>query len=212
MRSASIPRRVRSGSIPWLTMLATSLASSRVSTCSDSSTTRHPTRLPSLAAITRLTPMLAFPDEPLRVIVHRMAETGLTRFVVDRASSTLIGVVALDDLLKARPQNLDSERRRERRSASRMWLACACDRRCPDRGAGTGSAHFSGLISPSEPGPAACGPEHEITASSASSDNRYPNASWSCTDREETDCGESCWSLGVGAGSGIRSEMKTSDS
>ena len=69
----------------------------------------------SLAAITRLTPMLAFPDEPLRVIVHRMAETGLTRFpVVDRASTTLIGVVALDDLLKARAQNLDSERRRER--------------------------------------------------------------------------------------------------
>ena len=59
--------------------------------------------------------MLAFPDEPLRVIVHRMAETGLTRFpVVDRTSTKLIGVVALDDLLKARAQNLDSERRRER--------------------------------------------------------------------------------------------------
>ena len=59
--------------------------------------------------------MLAFPDEPLRVIVHRMAETGLTRFpVVDRTSIKLIGVVALDDLLKARAQNLDSERRRER--------------------------------------------------------------------------------------------------
>ena len=69
----------------------------------------------ALASITRLTPMLAFPDEPLRVIVHRMAETGLTRFpVVDRTSTKLIGVVALDDLLKARAQNLDSERRRER--------------------------------------------------------------------------------------------------
>ena len=34
--------------------------------------------------------MVAYPDEPLRVIVHRMAETGLTRFpVVDRGSTTL---------------------------------------------------------------------------------------------------------------------------
>ena len=75
----------------------------------------RPDTAASLAAITRLTPMLAFPDEPLRVIVHRMAETGLTRFpVVDRTSTKLIGIVALDDLLKARAQNLDAERRRER--------------------------------------------------------------------------------------------------
>jgi chloride channel protein, CIC family len=58
----------------------------------------------------------AFPDEPLRVVVYRMAETGLTRLpVVQRNdSSKLVGMISLDDLLKARVRNLDAERRRER--------------------------------------------------------------------------------------------------
>jgi CBS domain-containing protein len=69
-----------------------------------------------LASIVRTTPVVAFPDEPLRVIVHRMAETALTRFpVVERGpSGRLLGMVALDDLLKARALNLDAEQRRER--------------------------------------------------------------------------------------------------
>jgi chloride channel protein, CIC family len=59
---------------------------------------------------------VAYPDEPLRVVVYRMAETGLTRFpVVERdGSKTLVGMVSLDDLLKARTSTLDAERRRER--------------------------------------------------------------------------------------------------
>jgi H+/Cl- antiporter ClcA/predicted transcriptional regulator len=59
---------------------------------------------------------VAYPDEPLRVVVYRMAETGLTRFpVVERdGSKTLVGMVSLDDLLKARTNTLDAERRRER--------------------------------------------------------------------------------------------------
>jgi len=69
----------------------------------------------SLASVVRGKPLVANPDEPLRVIVHRMAETGITRFpVVERASQKLVGIVSLTDLLKARTLNLDAEQRRER--------------------------------------------------------------------------------------------------
>jgi len=82
----------------------------------------------SLAQITRTTPTTAYPDEPLRLIVHRMAETGLTRFpVVERGSSRLLGLVALDDLLKARARNLDSERRRERMLRIAEWRLQSAD-------------------------------------------------------------------------------------
>ena len=55
-------------------------------------------------------------DEPLRMVVQRMAETGVTRFpVVTRgAAKKLLGVIALNDLLQARVRNLEAERRRER--------------------------------------------------------------------------------------------------
>ena len=44
-----------------------------------------------------------------------MAETGLTHFpVVDHGSRRLVGMISLEDLLKARALNLESERRRER--------------------------------------------------------------------------------------------------
>ncbi|MGE5361320.1 MAG: chloride channel protein [Bacteroidales bacterium] len=61
-------------------------------------------------------PVVAHPDEPLRVVVFRMAETGLTRFpVVARDQGrTLLGMVALHDLLTARVKLLEAERRRER--------------------------------------------------------------------------------------------------
>jgi CIC family chloride channel protein len=69
-----------------------------------------------LGAIVRTNPVVAHPDEPLRAIVYRMAETGLTRFpVVERGPDRrLLGMIALDDLLKARALNLDADRRRER--------------------------------------------------------------------------------------------------
>jgi len=68
------------------------------------------------AELIRRDPKVAYPDEPLRVVVYRMAETGLTRFpVVERdGSRKLVGMVSLDDLLKARAHTLDAERRRER--------------------------------------------------------------------------------------------------
>ncbi len=61
-------------------------------------------------------PVVAYEDEPLRVVVYRMAETGLTRFpVVAREDSRkLVGMISLYDLLHARTRTLEEERRRER--------------------------------------------------------------------------------------------------
>jgi chloride channel protein, CIC family len=56
----------------------------------------------------------AFPDEPLRIVVHRMAEKGITRLpVIERDSRKLLGLLSLDDLLKARSRHLEEERHRE---------------------------------------------------------------------------------------------------
>jgi H+/Cl- antiporter ClcA len=67
-------------------------------------------------ALMKTKPVVAYPDEPLRAVVYRMAETSLTRLpVVERSDPhTLTGMVALEDLLKARTRALDEERRRER--------------------------------------------------------------------------------------------------
>jgi CBS domain-containing protein len=59
--------------------------------------------------------VVACPDEPLRAVVLRMAETGLTQFpVVDRETGKLAGMVSLRDLLVARVRSLNHERHRER--------------------------------------------------------------------------------------------------
>ncbi|MDP8999185.1 MAG: chloride channel protein [Myxococcota bacterium] len=60
--------------------------------------------------------IIAYADEPLRIVVNRMAETGRTDLpVVDRASPrTLLGRITLRDMLKARVRHLEEERRRER--------------------------------------------------------------------------------------------------
>ncbi|HEX5031115.1 MAG TPA: chloride channel protein [Candidatus Eisenbacteria bacterium] len=69
-----------------------------------------------LEGILRADPVVAYPDEPLRVTVHRMATTGLTRFpVVERGPGRrLVGMVSLEDLLRARVYHLEAEHRRER--------------------------------------------------------------------------------------------------
>jgi CBS-domain-containing membrane protein len=60
-------------------------------------------------------PVVAHADEPLRAVVVRMAETGLTRMpVVDRESGELAGMVSLADLLRGRLRSLTEERERER--------------------------------------------------------------------------------------------------
>jgi chloride channel protein, CIC family len=77
---------------------------------------------------------VAYPDEPLRVVVYRMAETGLTRFpVVERnGSKKLVGIISLDDLLKARTQVLEAERQRERILPIRLTFALGRKRRAEE--------------------------------------------------------------------------------
>ena len=73
-------------------------------------------QLHTLAHIVRAHPVVAYPDEPLRVVVYRMAETGLTRLpVVSRAAlHQPVGMITLTDLLQARTRILEAEQRRER--------------------------------------------------------------------------------------------------
>jgi chloride channel protein, CIC family len=61
-------------------------------------------------------PVIAYPDEPLRAVVYRMAETGYTRLpVVERGDPRkLVGMISLNDLLKARVRSLEEDRLRER--------------------------------------------------------------------------------------------------
>jgi CBS domain-containing protein len=70
----------------------------------------------SLAEVMNTDPVVAYSDEPLRVVVYRMAETGLTRFpVVTREDpQKLAGMVSLYDLLQARTRTMEHERHRER--------------------------------------------------------------------------------------------------
>jgi chloride channel protein, CIC family len=80
-------------------------------------------RNPELHSIVKPDPVVAYPDEPLRLVVYRMAETGLTRFpVVERRSRALVGMIALTDLLKARALTLDAEHRRERVLGARIAM------------------------------------------------------------------------------------------
>ena len=77
-----------------------------------------------LSTLTYAHPVVAYPDEPLRVVVYRMAELGFTRFpVVERENlQKLLGIVSLSDLLKARTRNLEEERQRERVLHMRLLL------------------------------------------------------------------------------------------
>ncbi len=70
----------------------------------------------ALGLLARPAPVVAYTDEPLRLVVYRMAETGFTRMpVIDRNSGgKLAGLISLDDLLRARTRNLTEERQRER--------------------------------------------------------------------------------------------------
>ncbi len=64
----------------------------------------------------------AYADEPLRIVVNRMADKGCTRMpVLDRTTRKFLGLVALSDLLKARTRHLEEERRRERTLALRWF-------------------------------------------------------------------------------------------
>ena len=76
-----------------------------------------------LADVAHEDPVVAYGDEPLRVLAFRMAETGVTRLpVVERRDRTLIGMVGLSDLLTARARILEAEQRRERVLGSGLSL------------------------------------------------------------------------------------------
>jgi CIC family chloride channel protein len=76
-----------------------------------------------LQELVRTHTIVANPDESLRVVVYRMAEKGFTRMpVVDRTSGKFLGLISLDDLLKARGRHLEEERRRERPLRLRFLL------------------------------------------------------------------------------------------
>jgi H+/Cl- antiporter ClcA/CBS domain-containing protein len=70
----------------------------------------------TVAAIAITTPIVAYPDEPLRVVAERMAERRITSLpVVERGNDRqLVGVVSLGDLLKGRARSVEHERVRER--------------------------------------------------------------------------------------------------
>jgi CIC family chloride channel protein len=69
----------------------------------------------SLHELVRKNASAVYSDEPLRVVVYLMAEHGLTRMpVIERATKKFLGLISLDDLLKARSRHLEEERRRER--------------------------------------------------------------------------------------------------
>jgi CIC family chloride channel protein len=76
-----------------------------------------------LGELVRQDTVAAFPDEPLRVVVYRMAEKGITRMpVVERSTRKLLGLISLNDLLKARTRHLEEERRREQVLNLRFFL------------------------------------------------------------------------------------------
>ncbi len=77
-----------------------------------------------IGQLARANPVEAFADEPLRVVVYRMAEKGVTRMPVieNDGSRRLLGMVTLDDLLQARIRNLEDERRRTRVLPLTAWL------------------------------------------------------------------------------------------
>jgi H+/Cl- antiporter ClcA/CBS domain-containing protein len=67
-----------------------------------------------LQELVRTDTVEAFPNETLRSAVYRMAEKGVTRMpVVQRETQKLVGMISLDDLLKARTRHLEDEKRRE---------------------------------------------------------------------------------------------------
>jgi CIC family chloride channel protein len=69
-----------------------------------------------LADILVKAPVVTYPDEPLRIVVNRMAATGLTRFPVVKQNGgpELMGLISLQDLMKARELLVADEHHRER--------------------------------------------------------------------------------------------------
>jgi CBS domain-containing protein len=75
----------------------------------DESQSRRP-----ISELARPQSVNAYSNEPLRIVVNRMAENGITRLpVIDGETQKLVGLVTLEDLLKARTRHVEEERHRE---------------------------------------------------------------------------------------------------
>ena len=91
---------------------------------------REPGTRATLRDVARV-PVVAHPDEPLRVVVQRMATTGRTELpvVTVHDARNVVGWVALRDLLRARLRHVEEEERRERplrlRHVVPKWLRAA---------------------------------------------------------------------------------------
>lgn len=77
-----------------------------------------------LGNFVRKTMVETYPDEILRVVVYQMAEKGVTRLpVVEHSTRKFLGLISLDDLLKARTRHLEEERRREQTLKLKLFFA-----------------------------------------------------------------------------------------
>jgi CBS domain-containing protein len=77
----------------------------------------------TLGELVRHETVEASPNEPLRAVVYRMAEKGITRMpVVEPSSGRFLGLISLTDLLKARTRHLEEERRREQVLSLKFFL------------------------------------------------------------------------------------------
>jgi len=116
--------------------------------------TASPGSDPSVLAIAHQ-PITAFPDEPLRLVMNRMAETGLTSLpVVLRDNSRQpIGNITLRHMLEARRRHLEEEQRRERILPISLMVPSWLRRipGMPPSGQLTSAAPGSGSLEP--PGP-----------------------------------------------------------
>jgi chloride channel protein, CIC family len=72
----------------------------------------------NLREIIMLEPVVALSNDPLRAVVNRMAQKGVTCMPVIEPSGRFLGLISLDDLLKARSRHLEEEQRREQT----LWL------------------------------------------------------------------------------------------
>ncbi|MBV9243010.1 MAG: CBS domain-containing protein, partial [Acidobacteria bacterium] len=73
-------------------------------------------RTDALGEVIRREPNISYDDEPLRLIVERMAATGVTRFpvVLRNQPTRLVGTISLNNLLAARVMHHQAETRREK--------------------------------------------------------------------------------------------------
>lgn len=78
-----------------------------------------------LSEVLSRVPVVAYPDEPLRFVVNRMAATGFTSMPVVETGKepVLVGMIGLQDLLKARELTLEVEHKKERVFRLRLPLS-----------------------------------------------------------------------------------------